>query len=83
MLGVVNALARQEGYHTRGKCIPYFFFQIYQNILNLDFYQSHQVPTEEGESFNAQKEKHSVDQRQALLLNVSNVKLADKKSEII
>lgn len=57
MLGEVNVPAKQEAYHTRVKRIPYFFFQICQNMLNLDLYQSRQVPTEEEESFNAQREK--------------------------
>ena len=53
-------------------------------MLNLDLYQSHQVPTEEGEYFNAQKRQVlSRLEKQALQSKQFNVKLAHKKPSTI
>ena len=57
MLGLVNGHVKQGGYHIQEKCIPNFFDQIYQNMLNLGPCQFLQVPIGEEESFSAKKQK--------------------------
>lgn len=51
MLEWENVHAAQEEYHTRGKCIQYFFFQTCQKMLNPDLSVSHQAPIEEAVSY--------------------------------